>query len=451
MPACIQSSTATRAICVKAFALSLFFVSAVLLGTQHASAQVTRLAKLPRAADPLARHGGDPSQVFDGLADSHRATSQKLAPEEPSASSHALNITTFDVPFLDAVDTFPIAVNQAGTIVGMYYDGNSVSHGFVRSPNGTFTKFDAPGAGTTPNDFNGTFATGINKFGTIVGYYNDDNLVSHCLIRTADGNLTTFDVPGADTNPADEEGSTITGINSRGMTSGYYGDSNFLAHGFLRSPDGNFTSFDAPGAAGPGGPPPVFAGTFPESLNIQGAIAGFYTDANLLFHSFVRNADGTIATFLGPGECDTSLAGCFGGADLNINAGGLSVGNYQDMNNNIVAFLRSRTGRIVTFQAPGAGTGPSQGTGAYIYTGQTGGLNDSGAATATYLDANNVFHGYLRRPDGRFITFDAPGADLTPDDFNGTFPNSISDLGVITGWYWDSNFVAHGFVFRARP
>ena len=79
MPAWIQISSATRAIGVKAFALFLFFLAAVLVGTQHASAQATR-PKLPRAADPLARHGGSPSNVFDGFVASQHslAANQKF-------------------------------------------------------------------------------------------------------------------------------------------------------------------------------------------------------------------------------------------------------------------------------------------------------------------------------------------------------------------------------------
>jgi hypothetical protein len=57
-----------------------------------------------------------------------------------------------------------------------------------------------------------------------------------------------------------------------------------------------------------------------------------------------------------------------------------------------------------------------------------------------------VFHGYVRSPDGKFVTFDAPRADLTANDFNGTFPVSINDWGVVTGYYIDQNNVVHGFV-----
>jgi len=74
------------------------------------------------------------------------------------------------------------------------------------------------------------------------------------------------------------------------------------------------------------------------------------------------------------------------------------------------------------------------------------GLNDWGAITGSYPDAYNVWHGFLRSPEGKITSFDAPGADTTPGSYNGTYPYSINDAGVITGSYQDSNNVFHGFV-----
>ena len=88
---------------------------------------------------------------------------------------------------------------------------------------------------------------------------------------------------------------------------------------------------------------------------------------------------------------------------------------------------------IITFEAPGAGTGAGQGTIAL-------GNDAQGAIMGSYIDASNVYHGFLRAPDGRFTTIDVPGA---PD----TVPNSINSAGVITGWYVDANNVAHGFLW----
>src|ERR1039458_10624569 len=58
---------------------------------------------------------------------------------------------------------------------------------------------------------------------------------------------------------------------------------------------------------------------------------------------------------------------------------------------------------IITFDAPGAGKGAGQGTIAF-------GHDARGAIMGYYLDASNVYHGFLRTPDGRFTTIDVPGA-----------------------------------------
>src|ERR1035438_1383164 len=79
-----------------------------------------------------------------------------------TASAQEPRIITFDVPA--AKNTLPVDINLWGTIVGNYPDANYVNHGFLRSPEGKFTTFDAPGA------VNGTFPTGINLLGTVAGY-----------------------------------------------------------------------------------------------------------------------------------------------------------------------------------------------------------------------------------------------------------------------------------------
>ena len=66
-------------------------------------------------------------------------------------------------------------------------------------------------------------------------------------------------------------------------------------------------------------------------------------------------------------------------------------------------------------------------------------MNRSGAITGYYLDANFTSHGFLRSPDGTFITVGPPGSVLTK-------PASINSAGTITGWYQDANFIEHGFV-----
>src|ERR1700686_5871993 len=60
--------------------------------------------------------------------------------------------------------------------------------------------FDAPGAGTTPNQGQGTLPVQITDSGLTVGSYVDAKGVSHGFVRALDGRITTFDAPGAGTN-----------------------------------------------------------------------------------------------------------------------------------------------------------------------------------------------------------------------------------------------------------
>jgi hypothetical protein len=67
------------------------------------------------------------------------------------------------------------------------------------------------------------------------------------------------------------------------------------------------------------------------------------------------------------------------------------------------------------------------------------GLNFFGMITGSYFDSNNVQHGFLRTPNGKFETFDPHGSQ-------GTQPESINDAGIIVGYYFDANSVYHGFL-----
>ncbi|MBA3915762.1 MAG: hypothetical protein H0X25_18295 [Acidobacteriales bacterium] len=51
--------------------------------------------------------------------------------------------------------------------------------------------------------------------------------------------------------------------------------------------------------------------------------------------------------------------------------------------------MRSKTGTITSFDAPGAGTAFSQGTEAY-------GINFAGTIAGFYIDSGGVVHGFVR-------------------------------------------------------
>jgi hypothetical protein len=198
-------------------------------------------------------------------------------------------------------------------------------------------------------------------------------------------------------------------------------------------------SFDAPGAgttAGSG------FGTFPESINKAGAVTGHYIDSHNVIHGFLRSPDGDeLITFDAPGAGKTAGSGQ-GTFPRSISNSGAVTGHYIDSHNVTHGFLRSPGGdEFVTVDAPGAGTTEGSGFGTFPES-----INDGGAITGRYIDANNVNHGFLRSTGGKFITFDAAGAGATAGSGSGTFSNNINEAAAVTGRYIDANNLNHGFV-----
>jgi hypothetical protein len=156
----------------------------------------------------------------------------------------------------------------------------------------------------------------------------------------------------------------------------------------------------------------------------------------------VRSATGKIKTFDAPGAGTGLYQGTGSpGSTASLNQFGDVAGYYIDAGNVVHGYLRRAGGEITTFDIPGAG---SQGIGCYSDCSVS--LNDRGAITGYYIDANNVFHGFVRNPSGKVTSFDAPGANTAASSYSGTFPVNINDEGAITGYYLDANNVNHGFL-----
>lgn len=364
----------------------------------------------------------------------------------PRASAQTLKFTIFDASAAGTgffQGTNGVAINAQGEIVGYYRDSNYVFHGLLRSPDGTLTTFDGPHAST---DAYGTFGIALNDLGVAVGYYTNAIYNYGGLIRRRDGDIRTYRYPKACTtgDPVGCEGTGTSAINDFGVVAGGYVDNNFVQHAFLMRPDGKVIAYDAPGAGTTAGNPnnisPLgdylyqgtnVAGTAP-GLNVWGAVTSAYLDGNNIYHGYVRSPEGSFTEFDAPGAGQGTAQGT---VPVGLNDTGVITGYYLDGNYVFHGFA-GRSDNLTDFDAPGAegyGTFPSS-------------LNDFGVVTGYYLDANGVYHGFLRRPNGDVLTFDAPGADLTPGDFNGTFPQTINVFGAITGNYVDANFVSHGFV-----
>jgi hypothetical protein len=363
-------------------------------------------------------------------------------PARLAAQVASSKIIAFDAPgaisFAGSFDgTFPKSINDTGVIAGYYLDANTFYHGFLRSPGGEFLTFDAPGSGTSvgfrfgplPNSISIRNSININKLGTVTGNYVDSNNVSHGFLRSPQGEFTSLDAPGASSAAGSFDGTFPSSINNRGSITGNYIDSKQVIHGLLRSPSGEFTTFDGPGANSFG------YGTFPASINDAGAIAGRYIDAHNVIHGFVRSPTGQFTTFDGPGANSFG----YGTFPARINDAGVITGHYVDAHNVNRGFLRSPAGELLTFDAPGAGSVAAAGYGTFPKS-----INDAGAITGHYADTHGLIHGFVRSPSGEFTTFDAPGP--TGGWGWGIFPESINDAGAVTGHYTDAVGMNHGFL-----
>jgi len=366
-------------------------------------------------------------------------------PVRPDAQNASSAIITFDAPGAISAagsfdGTFPKSINDAGAVTGHYLDANTLYHGFLRTPGGEFITLDAPGMGTSVGFRFGAFANSINSSininnrGTITGNYIDANHVSHGFLRNPGGGFITLDAPGASSAAGSFDGTFPSSINNGGTISGNYIDSKELIHGFLRSPGGEFTTFDAPGASSVAA---AGYGTLPQSINDAGAVTGHYTDAHNVARGFARGPSGKFTTFDAPGAGSVTAFG-YGTFPKGINAAGAITGHHTDTHGVIRGFLRSPSGEFTTFDAPGAGSVAAFGYGTFPES-----INDVGAITGHYADEHGVIHGFLRSPSGKFTTFDVPGA---AGPGWGTFPDSINAAGAITGHYTDAVGMNHGFL-----
>src|SRR3974390_2577751 len=96
-----------------------------------------------------------------------------------SASAKHATIITFDPP--GSTLTPPSQINPAGELAGFSLAAGGMIHGFLRAPDGTFTTFEAPGAGT--GSFQGTLGFSINPEGAVTGYYRDASTVLPGFLR----------------------------------------------------------------------------------------------------------------------------------------------------------------------------------------------------------------------------------------------------------------------------
>lgn len=115
---------------------------------------------------------------------------------------------------------------------------------------------------------------------------------------------------------------------------------------------------------------------------------------------------------------------------FSINDKGAITGFYDDANQTGHGFVRAADGTITTFDP--SGSTRTEGDA----------INDKGVIAGSYLDTEGGWHGYVRAADGTITAFDPAES--------ATFVQGINEKGAISGLYYDENSVGHGFVRSAN-
>ena len=328
------------------------------------------------------------------------------------------HLQSFQVP--ESTATYPLSINEGGTVTGYYISNSGVTGGFVRSSDGQITTFNVPGSILTE-------PVSINTAGDITGFYEvssgtPSSPVPQGFIRSANGTITTF---GNTLSPA--QSSTFwaqpVAINAAGEVVGNYPNITFSGIAFILSATGSTETFTLSEGSS--------YSTFVTGLNDGGEIVGFYTDGPVNTSTgFLINSQAPLPSPVDDtGLTGISVSGSTGTFPTAINADETVVGCY--FANNVYQDFVYQNGVIETLNIPG--TIPSclpgfSGLGIFNVTPSSITVNDQGTITGYYTNTAKASVGFVRFADGKLITFSHPGSTQT-------IPTSINNGDVITGYY----------------
>jgi hypothetical protein len=328
-----------------------------------------------------------------------------------TGAAHGSNIngeatfTSFKVPA--ALDTYPMAVNSSMTVTGYYLVTYNEAHGFIRTADGTIDTFRVGGAVWTQPE-------SINAAGDITGFYESTAAApgnqTQGFLRYADGRIITFDPPPQAGNAP--VGFPIS-INDFDDIVGTVYSANSTSYGFTRSREGVFSAPISFGDA-----------TVATAINSSGSVVGYAGSFPPI--GFVAHPDGYHFTFTV--SLPSSAACSVATFPETINAEGTIAGWYSALclPYERGGFVRSPEGVVSVFQTAGAI--------AENYVA----INDVGDVTGAYTDTAGAQHGFVRNPYGTITTFDPPEGTAHATII--TQPTSINDAGVITGFYGQAGF-----------
>jgi hypothetical protein len=209
----------------------------------------------------------DPRETNDPLELAKRTWARALADSAGFLRDADGTYTLFDDPDAPSGGTVPLTINNNGDIAGYYHSQSTGTiRTFIRDEFGDFTKLDP-----VNENVDSIQSIAINMSGEVAGrYVTSDKSVG--FFRYSSGNIADYSVSNV-------KNTFPTAINDAGVVVGYWDNPSTGVRGFTRDASGHITTFSAPLPN---------HGTWGSSINNTSRITGYYTDANGVFHGFVR-------------------------------------------------------------------------------------------------------------------------------------------------------------------
>ena len=201
--------------------------------------------------------------------------------------------TTYDFP--DSLNTYFYALDNAGKAAGHYKGIDGLYHGVIME-DGELTQYDFPGAAETH----------------IYGISDETGALSGNIVDEAGGTRgfsgdMPIAFPGAVTTYADF-------VNAAGAVVGSYVDADGRPHGFIRNPDGSFTTIDVPEM-------PNLEFLFVNTITDFGVVAFRAKAVNDVLRSYILLPDGILYEVRLPDSVNTVVR--------NVNQDGSIIGYYD--------------------------------------------------------------------------------------------------------------------------
>lgn len=263
-----------------------------------------------------------------------------------------------------------------------------------------------------PRDLTFNQLLGINKEGVIAGYFGSGAAghpnKGYLLVK---GHYVNENFPGS-------VQTQVTGLNDRGVTVGFWsdsdrGDGTDANFGWVAFHGRHFRNVNFTPAQGVGTP----AVNQLLGVNDRDVAVGFATDADGNNHGYTYNIrTNQFHEITIPGATNLTAAAINGRGDV--------AGFYDNPVDGLTDGFLIVHGKVTTLAFPGASAT------------QATGLNDSDEVVGVYTDGsgdNAMTHGFTWTPQRGFRTVD------DPNGIGATAINGVNDNGKLVGFYTDGN------------